>query len=57
MHDVNEPEKLRTRAELARRLASELNDPNACQSLREIADALEGAATALEAERQRRGPS
>jgi len=57
MHDVNEPEKLRTRAALARRLASELNEPNASQSLEEIADALDSAAAALEAERQRHLPS
>jgi predicted nucleic acid-binding Zn-ribbon protein len=39
---------IRTRAELARRLSTEIKDPAAQQALREIADALEAEAESLE---------
>lgn len=39
---------IRTRAELARRLASELKDPSAVKALEEIADALDADADNLE---------
>ena len=41
-------ESIRTRAELARRLARELKDPNAVKALTEIAGALEDEAAKLE---------
>lgn len=39
---------IRTRAELARRLSTELKDPHAIQSLREIAASLDAEADDLE---------
>ena len=39
---------IRTRAELARRLAIEINEPKAATALREIADALDAEADKLE---------
>jgi uncharacterized protein Yka (UPF0111/DUF47 family) len=41
---------IRTRAEIARRLATELKDPKAVQALIEIAEALEADADNLERE-------
>lgn len=42
MRDIDKT--LRTRAELARRLSQEIKEPNASQSLREIAEALDAEA-------------
>jgi hypothetical protein len=41
---------LRTRAELARRLSSEIKEPRASAALREIAEALDAEADKLETE-------
>jgi hypothetical protein len=43
-----EIDSIRTRAELARRLSTQINEPKSAKALREIADALDAEADMLE---------